>query len=398
MTILKVQFNDEIRRVTIEDDCDLTELTSKVRYMFPQLRNFVISYFVPSSPAAETSNNTSSWVEIKSNEDLSVGVLNAKLSVPPVFRICIKPVDEPIQPLLLESPEPVPVVTTTTVVSLPFCSTCEQNEAAYKCINCYNLELCNSCEGSHDSNHLLIKMKNFNAETIDSLPLKQQLIFTQHVDNFPSETAKAECKARSKTIRSAIREACNTRKQQHRKSKACKSSKTAATEVSVAATVEVVDMEPCQTAVIEMAPQIVQLEEMVDPLPQPIVPEDDEKVVVVVVSEVQPQEQEVKEEEEEVKEQEQEEEVIEQPEQEEEEEEEGEGWNLMSRINGWRRGGNREENGNSVDEREYRIQGIGFWEKMEKLEKMGFEDRSKNMLLLAKNLCNLEKTVEDLTC
>ena len=63
----------------------------------------------------------------------------------------------------------------------------------------------------------------------------------------------------------------------------------------------------------------------------------------------------------------------------------------------WRSNNNDNTLERRVNVNDYRIQGIAFQNKLDQLEAMGFTDRSRNMILLAKNLANLERTVEDLT-
>eukprot|EP01088_Endostelium_zonatum_P000840 TRINITY_DN11097_c0_g1_i1.p1 TRINITY_DN11097_c0_g1~~TRINITY_DN11097_c0_g1_i1.p1 ORF type:complete len:424 (-),score=110.52 TRINITY_DN11097_c0_g1_i1:117-1388(-) len=423
MTILKVQYNDEIRRVTIEDGCTLTELASKVRYMFPQLRNFVMSYL-----------HSGEWIEIKSNEDLVSGVAIANLSVPPVFRININVSDEPVvtrvdlpQELEFVSPEPektespieeTPAVNNTETnvvnaeviptpsISTPQCAYCTGSPTAYRCINCFGFSICETCEASnlHDPTHLLVKI----SKSVEELPLKQQLIFTQHIEGPTSDRTLA--KNQSKELRRAIRDASLRRKEQRaRKERSSqrrcwKSGKKPSS--SSAAVVDVLPLVNCETAVVAVAPVVeetIQIQEVlvpvapVDPTPQEAV-EDfcvdsylPGSLESATVNEVEPEVREVEiisnEVEEDVDDEEQEEEVVEQ-----DEEVEG-GWNLMGLL-GWTRG-NQDR---TVNVNDYRIQGIAFQNKLDKLEAMGFTDRNRNMILLAKNLANLERTVEDLTC
>jgi len=64
-----------------------------------------------------------------------------------------------------------------------FCSVCKitLTDVYFKCLNCISVELCCNCElqVTHPTTHLLVKLR----QPVHTLPLKQQLIFKDHIEN-----------------------------------------------------------------------------------------------------------------------------------------------------------------------------------------------------------------------
>jgi len=297
--------------------------------------------------------------------------------------------------------------------------------ARYKCINCLEVVLCESCEAKsvHNPIHLLVKLR----QPISDLSLKQQLIFTSHIED---EKEKALAKAQNKAIRRAMREAkeASQKKKEERlkarkermkrrtivrikkleenrekreklrlKKKGKKHSQSAASGASV----DVIPLVPLQNAVLHIpsveptsiASSVGLLHAFVDPVedpaPQEIVEEVTEFEEIVdlnnnVESNDQPKESDLSS-------------VtvvdVEAPQFVEEQEQ---SWSVFNLMTGFKVLTGLTPENQIVNVNDYRIQGIAFSKKLEELEAMGFADRNKNIVVLMKHLSNLERAVEEL--
>eukprot|EP01089_Gocevia_fonbrunei_P009171 TRINITY_DN2117_c0_g1_i2.p1 TRINITY_DN2117_c0_g1~~TRINITY_DN2117_c0_g1_i2.p1 ORF type:complete len:429 (-),score=124.29 TRINITY_DN2117_c0_g1_i2:63-1349(-) len=422
MTILKVQLRDEIRRVTIDGlTIQLEDLENKVRGMFPHLDDFLLQY-------TDADNTT---CDIFNDDDLTLALMSANTKQPPILRLNIQEgssrsairqeaaalassiMDEPA---LLESSEEgaSPSDLYDVDASSANCSFCNESIGwiSFKCVNCMDILLCEDCESNavHDCTHLLVKLRI----PFETLPLKQQLIFTEHILNQEHRSIanqkrkelrkmirtkeKVQTKAdRVKARKERIRRRFEAKKKLDEKAKRSvkksvgksKKSKKNPKKEGVLATVD----EPApQPLVDEIDDGFVTLVESplptVEEIEEPIVAEQPERLEEIAEvpsleeAEVDP--------------------IVTEEELEEEEEEE-EAWGFYDMITGLK--GIGETLGSTVagvlsssedSEEQHRIQGIAFRQKLEALETMGFTDKNKNILLLVKHLANLEATVDDL--
>jgi len=191
--VLKVQLDDELRRVAIDDTLSIDQLEKKMKTMFPQLTtDFCMKYSVEGESFPLNTNN-----------DMKEALAQAKQVQPPLLRIALFPGEkraaetaplaapEPAapEPSPLAAPEPVPS-------STALCSNCKSalNLPYYKCINCRDFELCERCEPLvvHVPEHLLAKLRI----SINSLPRKTQHVFRRHLDSPPCDQ-KEERKRRA---------------------------------------------------------------------------------------------------------------------------------------------------------------------------------------------------------
>jgi len=402
MTILKVQYLEEIRRVTLDKHCiSLSELENKVRYMFPQLYSFSLAF------RDDDGNNI---IDIKTEEDLLLGFAQANARQPPILRIIVSTVDK--AEVKIEDNAPSESAETegegTSTVSedesvIHSCSSCSETfdsiAVRYKCINCLDVVLCESCESKsvHNPIHLLVKLRL----PCNQLALKQQLIFTSHIED---SKEKAAAKSQRKDIRKAMRqerakelkkkeERINARRdrlrrgmiRQNRNKKEKKRRRLPEVlplvepEETSSVVPPVVDPVPVEaaagvlaieeTAVSEPVSEPVVAEEdtVVEPPKEVDVPVESESDTVVPVVDTQ---------------------FVEEQEQ---------SWSLSNLMSGFRLlpGAPREATP-QVDVSDYRIQGISFVQKLEELENMGFTDKNRNILVLVKHLANLERAVEEL--
>jgi len=445
-TTLKVQLYDEIRRVTVDTSrIKLDDLEIKVRGMFPQLSDFVLQY-----KDEDGTNN-----DIVTDSDLSIAFTKALAKYPPLLRISVdagrskvlanptNPVDEP----LLETIDEIITAvsddsedgSSSSTVSSSSCSNCNNKIGwvYYKCINCIDTLLCESCEsiGVHDCTHLLVKLRI----PFESLPLKQQLVFTEYVLNQDHKLAanqkkkelrrmiRAKEKIQSKAERVKARKERIRRRFEVKKKLDEKAKRTTKKVVPKAKkTKKVVKKEGIPATVSEPVPQPL-VEEIVNDLfvsPEAIpvpVPETVPEIVSAPVLfdsalfGVEEIEEPV------IAEQTQKiEELVDIPQIEEvddlvicetkeidlpvEEKKDDQAWNFYDVVSG-----SIKDIGDTLSStvsgvttaltpspEDHRIQGIAFRQKLDALESMGFTDRNRNILLLVKNLASLETTVDEL--
>jgi len=167
--VLKVAWNSELRRISVPKEyLNLAFLQQKIAGMFslPD-KTFQLKYV-----------DGDDYVALASNEDCSKAFNLALKQQPPILRVVVE------EKLPEEAPAiefPVPEVTQS--VSGFICSVCmsELSQVHYKCLNCINFELCEQCEetGQHHPHHLLVKLR----VPISTYPVKQQLIFTAHIED-----------------------------------------------------------------------------------------------------------------------------------------------------------------------------------------------------------------------
>lgn len=428
MTILKVQLNDEIRRITLDNTCfSLTDLESKVRLMFPQLVFFTMSF-------RDDDNNL---IEIKTDEDLHLGCAQANARFPPIFRVLITETAEKstssstqhhTSQEQTESEEGAASTSTSEDESSinGACSDCSAKFSAtaarFKCMNCLEVVLCESCESKcvHNPIHLLVKLRQPSSQ----LSLMQQLIFTSHIED---SKEKLIAKAQTKAIRRALREVDeNSRKKKEERMKArkermkrravsrCKKleenrekREKLRLKKAAAATVESAEdipaLVPVEPFTLNTSTPVNVVEPVRDASPQPLVEEvvKEQDSVAPVADEPESPETEVKEEFVDV---ETSEAVEEEKVEEESDEVETQPWNVLGLMNSFKiitgRNNTAETASGSptpVKVNNYRIQGFSFAKKLEELEAMGFTDKSKNVVVLMKNLSNLERAVDELT-
>jgi len=401
MTILKVQYLEEIRRITLDKHCiSLSELENRVRYMFPQLCSFSLAF------RDDDGNNI---IDIKTEEDLLLGFAQANARQPPILRIIVSTVDK--TEVKIEDNAPSESAETegegTTVSedesAVQSCSSCgetfDSTAVRYKCINCLDVVLCESCETKsvHNPIHLLVKLRL----PCNQLALKQQLIFTSHIED---SKEKAAAKSQRKDIRKAMRqerakelkkkeERINARRDRLRRGMICQNrTKKEKKRRRLPEVLPLVEPEETTSVVppvvdpvpVEAAAGVLAIDIVSDLVSEPVVAEEDsvieppKEVDVPVESEadsVVP--------------------VVDAPELVEEQEQ---SWSLSNLMSGFRLlpGAPREGATPQVDVSDYRIQGISFVQKLEELENMGFTDKNRNILVLVKHLANLERAVEEL--
>jgi hypothetical protein len=438
MTILKVQLYDEIRRVTIDSlTIGLEDLENKVRGMFPHLDEFLLQY-------KDADDN---MCDILNDDDLTLALMSANTKQPPILRLSIQvgssrfAIQESSttlsssvmdEPALLESSEegvsaPSDLYDDANELNSSNCSLCNETIGwiSFKCVNCMDLILCEECESKavHDCTHLLVKLRI----PFETLPLKQQLIFTEHILNQEQRSIanqkrkelrkmirtkeKIQTKAdRVKARKERIRRRFEAKKKLDEKAKRSakksssksKKSKKNTKKEGVPATVDEPAPQPLvddidgfvnigSTIESSFFDDIAYIEAPVEsPLPtveeieEPVVAEQPERIeeIAEVPSLVENEP------------------LIEDAEAEEKQEEDV--WGFYDMISGLK--GIGETLGSTVagvlssseDEEQHRIQGIAFRQKLEALESMGFADKNKNILLLVKHLANLEATVDDL--
>jgi len=430
MTILKVQYLDEIRRITLDKTCiSVVELENKIRYMFPQISHFNMSF----------RDDDGNVVEIKNEEELLLGCAQANARLPPILRvmICSSEKEANVKNEDLSAPsETAETEEGTTSGSSEdetsiqgMCSHCQSvfadPVARYKCINCLEVVLCESCEAKsvHNPIHLLVKLR----QPLGELSLKQQLIFTSHIEDGKE---RALAKAQNKAIRRAMREAkeASQKKKEERlkarkermkrrtivrikkleenrekreKLRLKKKGKKHAQSATSGVTVDVVPLVPLQNAILHIpsveptsiASSVGLLPAFVDPVedpaPQEIVEEVAEFEEIVDLdsnivesfdkpNESEPISLEVD---------------VEAPQVLEEQEQ---SWSVFNLMNGFKVLTGLTQENQVINVNDYRIQGIAFSKKLEELEAMGFADRSRNIVVLMKHLSNLERAVEEL--
>jgi len=420
MTILKVQYLEEIRRITLEKYCiSLVELENKIRYMFPQLRYFTLAF------RDDDGNNT---VNILSDEDLLLGFAQANARQPPILRIIVSDVNtsntenfvvklEDNGPSESAETEGEGTTTTSSEDESAFCSYCIQKfvygAARFKCINCLDIVLCEECESKcvHNAIHLLVKLRSPN------LSLKQQLIFTSHIEDSKERVA---AKNKKKEIRKAMKE--ERMQEQRKKEDRIKARKERLRRRNLArkkleetkrdkrlrikkekkqrAVSDVVPTLELESAVllnnmpsveftcVEAAGVLDSLEEQVS---SPVVQEIEGTSVAVVEETVVPIEEASVDQPTEID-----------PPQTEPEPaanngtEDTEPWSIYNIVSSFRLLPGRDDNTQQVNISDYRIAGISFRQKLDELERMGFTDRNRNIVVLVKHLANLERAVEEL--
>jgi len=410
MTILKVQYKDEIRRITLDNgSLTLSNLTTKVHQMFPLLTDFVLQY----------RDDDGIIADILTDEELNRGVTSANSKFPPIFRVNV--VEGTLE-------NPLPTNTSTTVVAEvsnesssseeeekqetqnqeveqpavsdnatgTVCSHCQTDIGAadfsFKCINCFDFLLCKDCESNaeHDTSHLMVKLR----VPVQNLSLKQQLIFTRYVMDSEQKklaaqqklellkcikTKDLETKIKNKEDRIRARKERIRRRIQAKKkldekakrvcSKKCtkkgKNNKKLVAALPIPVTAEPLAQPELEEVVFE-APE---LEEEITPVENILIFFDD-----VEDEAGQPKEIDYIGSKEQV-----------------------ESWDLYksftdtvtSAVSGV-------ANALSPNAEDHRIQGIAFRQKLDALEGMGFTDRNRNIILLVKNLASLEATVGEL--
>jgi len=416
MTILKVQYLEEIRRITLDKHCiSLNDLENKIRYMFPQLRLFNLAF------RDDDGNNT---INIKGEEDILLGFAQANARQPPILRIIVTDIKNNDEQTVKiedngpsESAETEGEGTTTSEdeSAFPPCSHCLQKlvygAARFKCINCLDVVLCEACEAKcvHNPIHLLVKLRS------PDLSLKQQLIFASHIED---SKERAAAKNKKKEIRKAMkRERVQEMKKKEERIKARKERLRRRTlarkkiedtkrdkrrikkEKKQSAVAEVVPMVALQSAVllnnmpsveptsVEAAGVLDSFEDISSPVVQEIEGSSEavvEETVVPIVEEVvsidQPTE-------------------IDPPKTEQETSTNGsteERWSIYNIVSSLKLFPGREDNTQQLNISDYRITGISFGQKLEELERMGFTDRNRNIVVLVKHLANLERAVEEL--
>jgi len=165
LPVLKVEWKDELRRIALEpgQKLSLAALTTKLGAMFSLCdESFSLAY-------RDTVQGP--LVPLLSDEDCEKAFRGATQKHPPILRIVISAPAEVLA---------VPSVSEETKI---ICDVCllDREGPYYKCINCLEFEMCEECElkGSHNEGHLLVKLR----KPLSSFPLKQQLIFKDHVED-----------------------------------------------------------------------------------------------------------------------------------------------------------------------------------------------------------------------
>jgi len=429
MTILKVQYLEEIRRITLDKHCiSLVELEIKLRYMFPQLRYFTLAF------RDDDGNDT---VNILSEEDLLLGFAQANARQPPILRIIVSDVNTTTTTtttekivVKLEDNGPSESVEieeegTTNAFSedeSAFCSHCIQKfvygAARFKCINCLDIVLCEECEAKcvHNPIHLLVKLRS------PDLSLKQQLIFTSHIED---SKERAAAKNKKKEIRKAMKEEkiqemkkkeerIKSRKERLRRRNLARK-KLEETKrdkrrikkekkqigIAVADVVPTVELESAvllnnipsvEPTSVDAAGVLTQsiLASLEELIPSPVAQEIEGTSAAVVEETVVPIEEASGD---------QPKEIVPQTEPEpstNDGTENTEPWSIYNMISSFRLLPARDENTQQVNISDYRIAGIAFRQKLDELERMGFTDRNRNIVVLVKHLSNLERAVEEL--
>jgi len=409
--ILKAEFNGEIRRVGLskDDDATVERLEAKLRTLFPQLGDSFLM--------------TCSGGDFHNDTDVAQAFVEAAGKKPPLVRISVDPnqarrqvVPAPVEAEYVQIPspaEPEPTFEESwTSISQALghkCRLCDVTLEGvhYKCLNCLDVEICSQCEEAqlHDPSHLFVKMRCH----VDSLPLKRQLIFKSHIDN-PNEreTAKEEKKKlremkieidnRKKEAREAERKKkaqeklkrLQARKEmvsnkkakltaaEKKKKAAISKVKRAKKVMAVAPVVEAVEVLPAEPVQEEVSTSFIEV-------PKEESSQEKDFSFLRFISEFHLLKEAPKQEEQEKKEEQQEKVEIElqeiheeQPEQQQEEEE-------VVILPTEQEEVKPEEKTESA-----------FAKNLKVLEEMGFADREKNIELLARNVGNLDETINQL--
>jgi len=417
MTILKVQYLEEIRRITLEKHCiTLVDLENKIRYMFPQLRYFTLAF------RDDDGNNT---VNILSEEDLLLGFAQANARQPPILRIIVSDVNtcsntekivvklEDNGPSESAETEGEGGTTTSSEDESAFCSHCIQKfvygAARFKCINCLDIVLCEECEAKcvHNPIHLLVKLRS------PDLSLKQQLIFTSHIEDSKERVA-------AKNIKKDIRKAMKEERMQELKKKEerIKARKERLRRRNLARKKleetkrdkRRIKKEKKQRAVADVVPTVelesaVLLNNMPSVEPTPVeaagVLDSFEEQEFPVIQEIEGTSAAVAEETVVPIEEASVDQHFAPPQTEPEPSsnngtEDTEPWSIYNYVSSFRLLTTRDANTQQLNISDYRIAGISFRQKLDELERMGFTDRNRNIVVLVKHLANLERAVEEL--
>jgi len=154
--VLKVEFEKELRRISLPTTLALADVKQKLATMFSlDDTSFVI-----------TAKEDDVLSRIMSDEDYKQIVLKASQKNPPLMRLVVSQEAE------------TPRVPETIALCKNCASVVQSGMAYYKCLNCLSYELCEACEanGSH-AEHLLVKLR----QPADSLPREKQLVFLKHI-------------------------------------------------------------------------------------------------------------------------------------------------------------------------------------------------------------------------
>jgi hypothetical protein len=399
--ILKAEFNGEIRRVGLskDDDATVERLEAKLRTLFPQLGDSFLM--------------TCSGGDFHNDTDVAQAFVEAAGKKPPLVRISVDPtqarrqvVSAPADAEYVQIPspaEPEPAFEESwTSISQALghkCRLCDVTLEGvhYKCLNCLDVEICSQCEEAqlHDPSHLFVKMRCH----VDSLPLKRQLIFKSHIDN-PNEREMA--KEEKKKLREMKIEIDNRKKEAReaeRKKKAQEKLKRlqARKEIVSNKKAKLTAAEKKKKAAIskvKRAKKVMAVAPVVETVSDEVVcagfvevpkeesPQEKDFSFLRFISEFHLLKEAPKQDEQEQKEEQEEEEKVEIELQEIREEQKEEVVVLPVE---------QEEEVKSEEKKE-----SAFAKNLKVLEEMGFTDREKNIELLARNVGNLDETINQL--
>lgn len=429
--ILKVQRKDEIRRVSLnQGSMTISELEARVVSMFPAIQDFVMMIRHPF---------TDEFQPVRSDSQLQEILSEVRSTCPPILRIRIVEDEKPLTQVTKHSVEIVksPAIVfehaqvqvkvadedeeeeeveegddeeETEDVEIArkdvdehlsvaeeeededeeteegkvsqepdsICSSCKgyigdgNCFVRYKCLNCLDVILCEYCERQevHDPSHLLVKLR----VSVQNLPLKQQLVFFSHIED---PVQRLEGRQKRKELRQALKLERREKRKQERLEK--KRARKLARALKKAELQEFVMVTSSGTQESLRVPEEQQPQPEVPGVPEEIPPLD--LPPPVCPNEVQEEEEDATE-------------TVNE-----------EDWSVTSLLDGFQvvppgkpqeEQEQDEETEKTLDLDSLQIRGFAFGEKLAALEKMGFGDRNKNILLLVKNLLSLEATVEDL--
>jgi len=178
MVILKIEWNNEIRRVGFETNktTPLVSLRRKLDEMLPIAGKSISVQYRDTSNVLKSINN---------NEDCITALADAETRTPSMLRVVV------VEDITADcSGEPA------AVEEAPCCSVCrvQLGNVYFKCLNCVSGELCEECERKelHNEQHLLVKLRC----PLSALPAKQQLVFERHIEENASQHKEKRSKKR----------------------------------------------------------------------------------------------------------------------------------------------------------------------------------------------------------
>jgi hypothetical protein len=159
MFVLKLYYNNEIRRIALSEKVSFSTLTNLVKELFSSsklLGNFVLKYL----------DNEEDVITVASDQELSEAFRLAQETKPAIIKFQVVPVASPVQPSSQKD------CCNTRKPSCGFgygrgfphpavCDSCNKRifGLRFKCLNCSDYDLCSECttiEGVHDKEHVRI--------------------------------------------------------------------------------------------------------------------------------------------------------------------------------------------------------------------------------------------------